>query len=69
MSQLAQPGSPYKVVVVARRRWWACPIGGVRCCRVLVDMGQVALDAMALHIELHGVAVPCQICGSCHEAH
>lgn len=53
----------YKTVFVVGRTWLVCPIGGPGCFRVVADMGQMAKDAVDVHVENHFLACGCPCCG------
>jgi len=41
-----------EVVLFDGREWWACPVSGAGCVRVLVDFGPMGVDALARHVEI-----------------
>ena len=41
-----------ELTVLDDREWWMCPVGGLRCGRVLVDLDTMGLDAMTCHVEI-----------------
>lgn len=41
-----------ELTMLGDREWWTCPVGGVGCGRVLVDLDTMGLDAMTRHVEI-----------------